>query len=213
AVPPLCTALADGNTTVKVAAAAALGKLSKAASLACLQKAEKAEADTSVKTQLQKSIASLQAASTPGGAPPPPPGPDTKVYVAIQVTNKTKRPASEIEGLVRASMQSKILAKAGYAVAPRAETSAQGGQIVKSKKLKGFYLIATVEPPVYDGGKLSQTVRVSMWSYPDKALQGEFSPKITQSDTPSPDPKSEEVLVKLCIENAVETFHKIVASL
>ncbi len=211
AVQPLCGALADGNATVKVAAAAALGKLSKAAGLSCLQSAEKTEAEPSVKTQLQKSIASLQAASTPGGPPPPPPGADTKVYVAIQVTNKTKRP--EVEGLVRASMQSKLLTKAGYAVAPRAETPAQGGQIVKSKKLKGFYLIATVEAPVYNGGKLSQTVRVSMWSYPDKALQGEFSPKITQDDTPSPDPKSEEVLVKLCIENAVETFHKIVASL
>lgn len=213
AVQPLCVALADGNATVKVAAAAALGKLSKPAGLACLQQAEKSEKESGVKAQLQKSIAALQAASTPGGPPPPPPGADTKFYVALQVTNKTKRPAAEVEALVRASLQSKILTKTGYAVAPKAETPAQGGQIVKSKKLKGFYLIATVEAPVYDGGKLSQTVRVSMWTYPDKSLQGEFSPKITQSDTPSPDPKSEEALMKLCIENAVETFQKIVASL
>lgn len=74
AVQPLCGALADGNATVKVAAAAALGKLSKAAGLSCSQSAEKTEAEPSVKTQLQKSIASLQAASTPGGPPPPPPG-------------------------------------------------------------------------------------------------------------------------------------------
>lgn len=72
-------------------------------------------------------------------------------------------------------------------MAPRAETPAQGGQIVKSKKLKGFYLIATVEAPVYNGGKLSQTVRVSMWSYPDKALQlPSFRPRSPRTTRPPP---------------------------
>jgi hypothetical protein len=162
---------------VKIAAAAALGKLSKARSLSCLQQRRSAspsareEPDPEIAGRACRARAHRRAASSAG--------PDTKVYVAIQVTNKTKRPAAEVEGLVRTTMQSKILAKAGFAVAPKAETPAQGGQIVKSKKLKGFFLIATVEPPVYDGRNLTQLVRVSMWSYPDKALQGEFSPKLT----------------------------------
>ncbi|WP_082362892.1 HEAT repeat domain-containing protein [Chondromyces crocatus] len=211
AVKPLCESLSDTSGTVKVAVAAALGKLGKSSALPCLQKAEKQETSASVKTQLQKSIALIKN----GGVPtPPPPGPDTKFYVAIEISNKSGRPAAEIEAMVRSTMQAKVLAKPGYAVAPKGETLAQGGKVVNGdKKLKGFYLIATVEPPVYSGGNLTQVVRVSMWTYPGKALQGEFAPKLTQSDTPSADKESENVLMKMCIENAVETFQKVVASL
>src|SRR5262249_42605099 len=140
----------------------------------------------------EKSIATLEG----GGGASAGPGPDTKYYVAIQVTNKTARSASDIESIVRGAMQSKLLGKKGYAVAPKGESAAQGGQIVKGKKLKGYFLIATVEAPVYDGGSLTQVVRVSMWTYPDKALQGEFSPKLTQSGTNKGDTESENVLMK-----------------
>jgi len=133
--------------------------------------------------------------------------------VAIEISNKTKRPADEIETIVRGAMQTKLLGKTGYAVAPKGETTAQGGKVVKSKNLKGFYLIASVEPPIYEGGNLTQVVRVSMWTYPGKALQGEFSPKLTQTDTPKQDTKSENVLVKMCVENAIDTFLKVVASM
>jgi hypothetical protein len=215
AVQPLCDALGDSNPSVKIAAAAALGKLAKPAGVPCLQSASKRESASSVKSQIDKSIASLQSggSSAGGAATPPPPDAKTKVYVAIQVTNKTSRGASDVDALIRAAMQEKLLTKAGYAVAPKAETPAQGGPIVKSKKLKGFFLIATVEAPVYDGGNLSQTVRISMWSYPEKALQGEFAPKLTQSGTPKKDVESEDALMKLCVENAIESFQKVVASL
>lgn len=211
AVKPLCDALSDENASVKVAAAAALGKLGKPAGVPCLQGALAKESPGTTKTQIQKSIDALKAGG--GVAAPPPPGPDSKFYVAIEITNKTKRPADEVETLVRGAMQSKLLSKTGYAVAPKGETAAQGGKIVKSKNLKGFYLLATVEPPVYEGGNLTQVVRVSMWTYPGKALQGEFSPKLTQTDTPQVDPKSESVLVKMCVENAIDTFAKVVASM
>ncbi|HVK68355.1 MAG TPA: HEAT repeat domain-containing protein [Polyangium sp.] len=210
AVKPLCDALTDGNESVKVAAAAALGKLGKPAGLPCLQAAIKTEKGASTKTQMQKSIDTLKSG---GVAAPPPPGPDTKYYVAIEISNKTKRPATEVETIVRAAMQTKLLGKSGYAVAPKGETAAQGGKVVNSKKLKGFYLIASVEPPVYENGNLTQIVRVSMWTYPGKALQGEFSPKLTQSDTPKTDVQSENVLMKMCVENAIDSFAKIVASM
>jgi hypothetical protein len=215
AVKPLCDALGDSNASVKVAAAAALGKLGKPAGLPCLESARKRESAPSVKSQIEKSVASLQGggSSGAGGAPPPPPDAKTKVYVAIQVTNKTSRGAGDVDALIRAAMQEKLLAKPGYAVAPKSETPAQGGPIVKSKKLKGFFLIATVEAPVYEGGNLSQTVRISMWSYPDKALQGEFAPRLTQSGTPKKDAESEDALMKMCVENAIESFQKVVASL
>jgi hypothetical protein len=210
AVKPLCDALSDSNASVKVAAAAALGKLGKPAGLPCLKAAAAKEGATSAKSQIEKSIASLQ-----GGGPPapPPPGPDAKYYVAIDITNKSGRPAAEIDAIVRTTAQTKILSKSAFAVAPKGETTSAGGQVVKSKKLKGFFLMVTVEPPKYEGGNLTQLVRVSMWTYPGKSLQGEFSPKLTQSGTPKGDIQSENYLVKLCIENAIETFQKVAASM
>lgn len=215
AVKPLCDALGDSNASVKVAAAAALGKLGKPAGLPCLESASKRESAPSVKSQIDKSVTALRSGGSGAGGAAAPPLPDakTKVYVAIQVTNKTSRGAGDVDALIRAAIQEKLLAKPGYAVAPKSETPAQGGPIVKSKKLKGFFLIATVEAPVYAGGNLSQTVRISMWSYPDKALQGEFAPKLTQSGTPKTDIESEDALMKMCVENAIESFQKVVASL
>ena len=209
AVQPLCGALAsDANPSVKVAAAAALGKLGKKSALPCLRSALGRETVASTKAQIEKSIAALDAP-----AAPPPPGADTRFYVAIQVTNKTGRPAAEVDAIVRAAMQDKLLAKKGYAVAPKSEAVAQGGQIVKSKKLKGFLLIATVEPPAYAGGDLTQVVRVSMWSYPDKALQGELAPRLTQSSTSKGDTQSETLLMKMCAETAVESFQKVAGTM
>ena len=217
AVKPLCDALGDSNVSVKVAAAAALGKLGKPSGLPCLKAAQAKETAPSVKSQIEKSIAALELTGAGGGssgpATPPPPGPDAKFYVAIQVNNKTSRQVAEIDAIVRAAMQDKLLAKKGYAVAPKSETAAQGGQIVKSKKLKGFFLIATVEPPAYGGSDLSQTVRVTMWTYPDKSLQGEFAPKLTQSNTPRGDTQSENLLIKMCSENAIASFQKVAASM
>jgi len=208
AVKPLCDALSDDNAMVKQSAAAALGKLGKASALPCLKTALAKETAAGPKKQMQKAMDALAAF-----APPPPPGPDSKYYVAIDVSNKSKRSLDEIDSLVRSAMQSKLLGKTGYAVAPKGESSGDAGKIVKAKKLAGYYLLASVEEPVYDKGNLTQVVRVSMWSYPTKALKGEFAPKLTQSDTPKADPEGEKALIKLCVENAVDTFFKVVASM
>src|SRR6185437_1562549 len=99
------------------------------------------------------------------------------------------------------------------AVAPKSETAAQGARVVKANRLKGFLLIATVDPPAYSGGDLSQGIRISMWTYPEKALQAEFAPKLTQSGATKGDKDSENLLMKMCAENAVESFQKVAASL
>lgn len=214
AIKPLCDALSDTNASVKTAAAAALGKLTKPASLKCLEAAITKESVPAIKSTMQKSIDTLKAqGSTSTAAAPPPPGKDAKFYVAIEVTNKTTRPAAEVEAIVRAAMQSKLLSKAGFSVAPKGETVAQAGKIVKSKKLKGFVLMATVEAPVYAGGSLSVKLSVAMATYPDKSIQASFSPKFSQSNTPSTDTKSEDALFKACAESAIDSFAKVSASL
>jgi hypothetical protein len=210
AVDPLCGALTDANASVKVAAAAALGKLGKAEGVKCLKAAKSKESDKDVLTQIDQSIAKL---SGGGGNDPPAPGPDTKYYVAIEITNKTNRSNSEIEGIVRGAIQAKLLGSSGYAVAPKSETVDKGGQIVKGKKLKGYLLIAAVDPPSYSGGDLNVTVNVTMWTYPDKALKAQFAPKLTQEGTPSSDPEGEKLLMKMASEKATESFMKVAASL
>jgi hypothetical protein len=211
AVKPLCGGLKDSNVSVRVAAAAAIGKLGKSSGISCLESSLSAEKASAVAKQIKKSIAKLKGGG--GASAPPPPKPGDKYYVAIDVKNKTKRPTSEIESLVRSHLQKELLAASGFAVAPDGESAQQGSKVVKSKGLTGYYLIATVQPPVYSGGNLTQVVQVSMWSYPDKALKGEFKPKLTQSGTPNEDKQSEDLLVKMCVENAVKTFKKVVASL
>lgn len=211
AVKPLCEGLSDSNVSVRVAAAAALGKLGKKGGVTCLESALKKEKAPGVTKQIETSLARLKGGGA--GAAPPPPKPGDKYYVAISVKNNTKRPNGEIEALVRAHLQKELLAMGGVAVAPSTETAKEGGQVVRSKSLTGYYLIATVQPPVYEGGNLTQVVSVSMWTYPDKALKGEFKPKLTQSGTPKEDRASEDVLMKMCVENAVKTFKKVVASL
>ncbi len=212
AIKPLCDALTDDNASVKTAAAAALGKLTKPASLKCLEGAIAKETVPAIKSTMQKSIDGLKAGTTTSAAPPPP-GKDAKFYVALDITNKTSRPAAEVEAIVRAAMQAKLLGKSGYAVAPKGETVAQGGTVVKSKKLKGFVLMATVEAPVYAGGSLSVKISVAMATYPYKSIQASFSPKLTQSNTPASDPKSEDALFKLCAESAIDSFVKVTASM
>lgn len=210
AVQPLCGGLKDKTPVVRSAAAAALGKLGKPGGLACLKGVRSAEKDAGVAAQIDQSIGKLEGG---GGDAPPPPSASSKYYVAIEVANKSSKSAAEVEKLVRATIQSKLLASSGFAIAPKAETPAQGGQIVKSKNLKGFYLIATVEAPVYANGNLVQTLKLSIWSYPDKALKGQVSPKLTQSGTPSADPAGETELIKMCSESAAGSFIKIVGTL
>ncbi len=208
AVKPLCGALSDANNTVKMAAAAGLGKLGFDQGTPCLKSAKGKEKDAAVVGAIDKAIEKIVL-----GGDPPAPGAGAKYYLAIQVTNKTKRPNLEVEGLVRKAMQAKCLASSSCAVAPRNETAAQGKDVTKAKGLTGYLLIASVEPFNYGGGNLTVQLKVTMWTYPDKALKAEFGPKLKQEGTPSEDKDSENVLVKMASETAIESFLKVAASL
>lgn len=208
AVKPLCGALGDSNSSVKLSVIAALGKLGFDEGSPCLKTAKGSEKDAAAISAIDKALEKIVL-----GGDPPPPRSSAKYYLAIQVTNKTKRGAIEAEGLVRKAMQAKCLANAACAVAPRSETAAQGKDITKNKNLKGYLLIASVEPFAYKGGNLTVQLKVTMWTYPDKALKAEFGPKLTQEGTASEDKASENVLVGMASDTAVESFLKVAASL
>jgi HEAT repeats len=208
AVRPLCGATGDSNQTVKLAVIAALGKLGKDDGTACLRAARKKESDGTVTAAIDKAIEK----SFLGGDPPSP-GASAKWYVAVQVTNKTSRPNLEIEALVRKAMQEKLLANSNCALAPRSETNQQATDLVKNRKLKGYLLIASVEPFNYSGGNLTVQLKVTMWTYPDRALKAEFGPKLTQQGTSKTDTEGESLLIKMASQTSVENLTKVAASL
>jgi hypothetical protein len=220
AVQPLCGALDDSSEAVRGASAAALGKLAMADGLPCLKTREGSESNGSVKSQISKAIKAIEGGGgSPGngggggedkGSVPA----NAKVYVAVGKTNnKTTRGADEIESLVRSAMTTKLQSKDGYAVAPKDEKPDAAKKVIGAKKLKGFHLQATVDPPQYDGDRLTVVVRVVMSTYPGKDIKGEFAPKLTQSGTPANDKASEDALIKMAIEKAVDSFDRVVASM
>lgn len=135
------------------------------------------------------------------------PDASTKWYVAVAETkNKGNRNASEIDKIVQTAVRRALLANAAVAVAPVGETTAQAQAVVQKHKVQGYLLQPTVEAPEYADSSLTIRVRLTMFTYPNQALQGEFAPKLTQSGTPSEDHDSENELIKMASERAVARF-------
>jgi hypothetical protein len=210
AVAPLCRALDDANDSVRSAAAAALGKLKRPTGLPCLKDHDR-EANRSVRSVIERAAKMLEGSAWP--SKPPPPGPSDTFYVAIgPVTDKTGRVDKSVAQLVGATMQDKLLSLRGYAIAPQGEAGAAATRIIKQKGLKGFLLQARVEPPRSNGSDLIIQVRVTMWTYPGKALQGEFSPRVTMSGVSPGNQETENSLIKMAIDKAIESFAEASAS-
>jgi hypothetical protein len=214
AASPLCDALDDDNDSVRSAAAAALGKLKSPAGLPCLKDHLEGETNASVRSVVARSMQLLQGAgNSRSGRPPPPPGPGDNYYVAIgSVTDKTGRDDKSVNDLVAATMQEKLLSYTGFAVAPSGETPTVAKRVLKQHALKGFLLQARVEPPRPNGSNLTVEVRVTLWTYPARALQGEFSPRLTMSGASPGDRDAEDNLIKMAVERAIDSFTKVVAS-
>jgi hypothetical protein len=208
AVKPLCDGLEDSNTAVRSAAAAALGKNGQKSGLSCLKAKQGTESNASVVSQIKKSIAQLEGAHAAPAAKAP--DGSSKYYVAVgAVKTKAGRTTADTDPLVQEAARSGLISTSGFAVAPSGETTAQASGVLSKFKLKAWYLQPTVEEPKYEGGKLTIVVRVTMFSYPNKALQGEFAPKLTQSGTPSKDKDSEDTLIKMAVSRAIESFIKV----
>jgi hypothetical protein len=207
AVKPLCGVTGDAVLSVRLAVFAALGKLGREDGKPCLLAARGKEADAAAAKAIEQALEKILL-----GGDPPPPNPGAKFYVAVQVTNKTSRPSLEIEGLVRRAVQAHLLSH-NIAVAPRSETPQQAKEILATKKLNGFLLVASVEPFVYKAGDLTVQLRVTLSTYPDKALKAEFGPKLTQQGTSQGDTESESLLVTMASETAAKSFVKVSSAL
>jgi len=212
AVAPLCAALDDTNDAVRGLSAAALGRLKNPKALPCL-KAHLGETSANVHSVIEKSVNVLQGGGKPGK--PPPPGPNDTVYVAIgPVSDKTGRGDKSVEDAVRAIIQDKLLSLHGCAVAPQGESGGAAKKLMKKHgSLKGYLLRTRVDAPRSEGDELVIQVGITMWTYPGGDLKASFSPKLRMQGASPGDRESEDSLLKMAIENAVENFAKQAASM
>jgi len=130
------------------------------------------------------------------------------------VSDKTGRGDKSVTDAVRAIMQEKLLSIRGCAVAPSGETSKAAKKILKGHgSLTGYLLRTRVEAPRADGDELVIQVGITMWTYPGGDLKGSFTPKLRMQGASPGDRESEDSLVKMAVESAVENFARQAASM
>ncbi len=199
ALVPLCHGLGDTNRTVRIAAASGIARLNLGGK-ACLERRLEAEKDAKVKASIRRALDQLAG----GGAEEAGPVIDgsTKYYIALGPASKKP----EVAGAVRSAMAKQAGELDGYAVAPKAETAAEARKVLaKYEGVKAFYLAPKVQKR-YSDGNLTVKISVAMLTYPDKAVLGQFSVKLTQQGVSEPDPEAEKELIALAAESAMQKF-------
>jgi hypothetical protein len=162
-----------------------------------------------VKSAIQRALEQVK-----GGGSTPVIGPGTKFYISIgKTTDKSGRSGDGIDRMVRGSM----LAASGslaMAIAPDGEAAADAKKVLAAHKgLKSFYLSPKVSAIEYSGDSLRVRVEVAFFTYPDKAMLGTFAVPLTQQGVSGKDPASEDDLVKMAAERALQKFPAIAAQI
>lgn len=211
AVAPLCGGLADPNTTVRAASAAALGRLGQRSGQACLEKRLALETSDVVKATIQKALEVLKSGAS---SAEPAFTSDTKCYVSIgKTTDKTARGTPEIDAIVRGAMTSKVAQTSGFLAAPAAETPADAKRrLAAHAGVKGFFLSPGVSPPDYSNGNLKVKIEVAMLSYPEKNLIGSYSVNLTEPGVSPGSTENENELIRMAAERAIDKFATIAAN-
>jgi len=213
AVQPLCGVLDDSSEVVRQASAVALKRLMKAASLPCLKRHLDSEKNDSVKLQLSRAIEAIEAAGgatttdDPGGGDAPKTNGSAKYYVSIApVTNNTARPQAEVERIVGGAVRAKFDALGLYQLAPAKESADAARAVMTKRKLKGFYITLSVDKLEYAPDGLKVTVKVVVFNYPSKAMQGMFDKWKLMPGVRPGDKSAEETLIAATAAAAIDTF-------
>lgn len=208
ALVPLCHALDDGNRTVRIASASALGRL-RLGGQGCLERRLGVEDQPSVKSSIQRALEAVGGGD--GGGAEPAIDSSTKYYVAL---GKVVNAAPSVAGKVRSQMGQAARELSGYAIAPESETQAQAQALLaKHPGVKGYYLAPTLAKPLYQGGNLTIQLSVAMLTYPDKVMLGQFSVKLTQEGVSENNPQAEQELIGMAAHSAMQKFAKHAAAL
>jgi hypothetical protein len=214
AVGPLCRALSDESQSVRTAVSAALGRLALGGA-ECLKKRQASEKNGTVLAAIKKALTRVDGAAHGADSAEAAIGADTAYYVAIgKLSNKTGRKNGAVEKMVREGMRKAARDLGDFAIAPDAETEGQAKKVLsKHKKLKAYYLLPKIDKPQYAGGNLKIEIEVAMFSYPNKAMIGSYSVRLTQQSVPAKDLEAEDMLIQMLAERAMEKFAKSVGQL
>ncbi len=209
AVQPLCRALSDENEVVRQAAAAGMKRLGRAQGIACLRERLAGEGSDAVRLQLTRAVETLEAArgggGGGGGGGEPKTNAQAKYYVALSaVQNRSGKAQAEVDAAVLAAVKKRLENAALFQVAPDKETPAAAKANITKRKLKGFYLSISVDPFDYATGTKA-SVRIAIFTYPNKDLRGE-SPGKARSSASKGDKDAENRLLAAATESALEAF-------
>jgi len=209
ALSPLCSALADYNTTVRAASAAALGRLAQPAGKECLEKRLGVETSDVVKATIEKALDVIKN----GGGAEPAFVSDTKFYVSIgKASDKTGRGTAEVDGIVRAAMTAKVGQTPGFLAAPNGETKeAARRRLSAHSGVKGFFLSPVVSTE-YAADSLKVKIDVAMATYPDNAVFGNFSLFLKEPGVAPGSTAEENDLIRAAAERAIDKFAPIAAA-
>jgi hypothetical protein len=168
----LTAALRDGHPAVRAAAATSLGRVSDASSLAALKALER-DPEEPVRSAARASIARL------GSAPPAtrpgvtePSGP-ALYYVAIaEPGTRVSTIDRAALGKARAFIKLRVAQIDGVRIAPDSEDNQTAEKVLKTKRLKGFYIdssIVSIEKKAGGGTRVAVSVIVA--TYPGRDMR------------------------------------------
>lgn len=162
AVTPLCKGLSDASDLVRSAAARALGQLESPAGLDCLKSHVGAQSGDT-RAAFEAAIASLV----------PQKAGKAELYIALApIQVKVGQVPSDLLRLTEERLKNKLMAMGGV-FAPSQESRAQAAQVLRQKRLKGYYVEVQLEASAPTALKMN----VVCFTYPERSLLGEITVK------------------------------------
>jgi hypothetical protein len=204
---PLCGALSDSNEVVRQAAAVALKRLNRPATLGCLKAREPNERNEAAKIAITRAIEAISSGGSSGASEPIKENPNAKYYISLStVANATGRAQTEVERIVLKTIRHKLDDAGVVQIAPNTESADHAREVMKNRKMKGFYLAIAVDQFDYKDGSLRVKVKIGVFNYPNKALLGNVDKSLTAPGISSRDTATEDRLLELAAGLASEQF-------
>src|SRR6185295_10757988 len=112
----------------------------------------------------------------------------------------------DVERIVLSSVRTKLDGAGTVQLAPTDEKAEKAREVMKSRKMKGFYLAIAVDRFDYADGNLRVKVKIGVFNYPNKSLLGNVDKTLTAQGVPNGDKASEDRLLELAAGLASEQF-------
>jgi hypothetical protein len=209
-IKPLCTCLQDQTETepVRVACAAALGKLKHPGGDECLKKHTN-DSNSKVKEQVATSLKALGGGSAAAAGGPvkckdPPGSGKPKYYVGVGISNKTTRSDSDIKQLVESQLVCKLQSMGRFRLADDPDPKKMGAA-AKKDKLDPYFISVSVEPIKYEGGNLKISMKLTIMT-DTRDLKGELGKSLSYPGVSSPSKTDEDDLIKMAAEKLANDF-------